>query len=335
MFDVGTPFAMTSAFVPLGLALLVGFPGLAPAAEVQGRSDGYNETEALEYAHLATAAYCGGPKFSRAALESWQCGPSCSSVPGLQSVRQVIGSRTDSVGFVGWLRGRCVVAFRGTTDFSGWVADLQSGWHRTLSKDGINCTSKGKDCRVGAGWSHIYTAIRKHLRGNLTAIGCYPGSRVVFTGHSLGGAVAQLAMYDLSLAGYVIEKGYFFGSPRAGNAGFAQAFVDKVGPGIVYRVTHNEDPVPHLPPELFGFIHVGTEVFYNANVSGGYDVCRSATGFENKTCANRYRNVFSLLHACLKNTKNCDHLQYMMMAKPTSMDGQTCITDAPHAMLIV
>ena len=39
-----------------------------------------------------------------------------------------------------------------------------------------------------------------------------------------------------------------------------------------YRITHNADPVPHLPPELFGFHHTATEVWYN-ELETHYHVC--------------------------------------------------------------
>jgi hypothetical protein len=40
---------------------------------------------------------------------------------------------------------------------------------------------------------------------------------VVVTGHSLGGALATIAAYELSLAGYLVRGVFTFGSPRVGN----------------------------------------------------------------------------------------------------------------------
>lgn len=44
------------------------------------------------------------------------------------------------------------------------------------------------------------------------------------TGHSLGGAVAVLAMVDLVDLGWTVHEAYTFGMPRAGDATFARAF---------------------------------------------------------------------------------------------------------------
>lgn len=57
----------------------------------------------------------------------------------------------------------------------------------------------------------------------------FMGFRWVFkprkvTGHSLGGAVAVLAMVDLVDLGWTVHEAYTFGMPRAGDATFARAF---------------------------------------------------------------------------------------------------------------
>jgi len=31
----------------------------------------------------------------------------------------------------------------------------------------------------------------------------------------------------------------------------------------VWRLTHYRDPVPHLPMEIMGFVHIGHEVYYD------------------------------------------------------------------------
>jgi hypothetical protein len=49
-------------------------------------------------------------------------------------------------------------------------------------------------------------------------------------------------------------------------------------------VTHRKDPVPHLPFEDWGFLHVNTEVFYKGSKKEGFQVCNDATG-EDKRCS--------------------------------------------------
>lgn len=53
-----------------------------------------------------------------------------------------------------------------------------------------------------------------------------------------------------------------FGSPRTGNAVFAD-YVMKLFPMSDYsRIVHASDPVPHLPPTALGFKHAGNEIWY-------------------------------------------------------------------------
>jgi len=63
-------------------------------------------------------------------------------------------------------------------------------------------------------------------------------------------------------AGYEVEALYTFGDPRCGTKTFATAFDTSLGPDVSYRVVHYADIVPHLPPMLFDFWHVSTEVWY-------------------------------------------------------------------------
>jgi predicted lipase len=67
------------------------------------------------------------------------------------------------------------------------------------------------------------------------------------TGHSLGGALAILAAYDL-VDQHIATRPlvYTFGQPRTGNYAFATSVMATVPD--VYRLTHYRDIVAHLPP---------------------------------------------------------------------------------------
>merc|ERR1712146_175039 len=62
-----------------------------------------------------------------------------------------------------------------------------------------------------------------------------------------------------------------FGSPRMGNAAFANYYADSA-PFPHHRVTHGRDPIVHTPSTSAGFNHVGREVFFN-KASSSYKVC--------------------------------------------------------------
>ena len=50
-------------------------------------------------------------------------------------------------------------------------------------------------------------------------------------------------------------------------------------------MTHWRDPVPHLPPESFGFTHIGTEVFYTED-NKKHTVCDGSG--EDKHCSDQF-----------------------------------------------
>ncbi len=85
-------------------------------------------------------------------------------------------------------------------------------------------------------------------------------------GHSLGGALATHAVADLIKSGHKISLFESYGSPRVGNPAFVTWFENLYPSVLKPRVTHGKDPVPHLPPMIWGFQHVKTEIFYAGKV---------------------------------------------------------------------
>lgn len=66
---------------------------------------------------------------------------------------------------------------------------------------------------------------------------------IVLTGHSLGGAVAQILAVFYSVLGGVAVECLAFGSPRAGDATFATS----VDPSPIVHVVQRGDPIPLVP----------------------------------------------------------------------------------------
>eukprot|EP00879_Flechtneria_rotunda_P023208 GHRR01024539.1.p1 GENE.GHRR01024539.1~~GHRR01024539.1.p1 ORF type:complete len:572 (+),score=242.27 GHRR01024539.1:796-2511(+) len=86
---------------------------------------------------------------------------------------------------------------------------------------------------------------------------------IFVTGHSLGGALATLAAYDLAGRRGLSAVGrhvvmYTFGAPRVGNKAFADAFAQRMK-GAAWRITNSADIVPSIP-RLMGYAHVRTGV---------------------------------------------------------------------------
>jgi len=298
--------------------------------QVASGKDQYDEERAILHANLATAAYCGLPKNSKASLESWKCGPACDAVSGMTDVRQIITQDgNDAYAFVGKLNGECVLSFRGTSNLAGWMTDLSSLALVDLTARGVSCSHEGHTCQVGKGFMDNYDSLAAHIKGNLSAIDCGPGTGtgVTVTGHSLGAAEAAIAMYDLYNQGYTIKQTYTFGQPRVGDEWFKKAFENDLG-NVTYRVTHYHDPIPQLPglSKGTGFVHTTHEVYYAEKFTPShYTVCDGSG--EDTHCEDADMSVESMVLECISKFKNCDHLTYFMPTKTTHLDGSECKDD--------
>lgn len=190
----------------------------------------YDRTAAFIALRWAFMAYQ-----TREALESWNSSQVCNRCPACaqtSTATSLVYMEGDSNG-AGYLmtttQGFLVLSFRGTTfttpDGKGTTADLESDFYSTqLTYMGCgNVTT----CSVHAGFYGVYKSLAPYLIEALHA--AIPTSQrattpIVVTGHSLGGAVATIAAYELAAAGYLVRGVYTFGSPRVGNAAFAAAF---------------------------------------------------------------------------------------------------------------
>ena len=84
-----------------------------------------------------------------------------------------------------------------------------------------------------------------------------PDKKLVFTGHSLGAAVSTLAaVYTAMRLPDREVLNVNFGSPRVGNANFKE-WVESIENLAIWRVVHEDDIVPRVPPSIFGYRHVG------------------------------------------------------------------------------
>ncbi|GAA5810992.1 hypothetical protein MFLAVUS_004421 [Mucor flavus] len=126
----------------------------------------------------------------------------------------------------------------------------------------------------------------------------YPDYNIVISGHSLGGAQALLAGLNLYQRDERVTidnlKIYTVGCPRVGNPEFAH-YVNSTSIPF-FRSVGRRDIVPHLPPQILGYLHAGVESW---EVSGEQvRVCTST--IETDECSNSIIPFTSFL----------DHLTY-------------------------
>jgi hypothetical protein len=113
---------------------------------------------------------------------------------------------------------------------------------------------------------------------------------ILFTGHSLGGALATFAILDIkkTLKPTGALKFYSFGSPRIGNDVFTDYFMNLL-PNVYQRVTHYTDVVVQIPPRQMGFNHAGNEVWYYNDKGLNLKICENNAGaLESTWCADSY-----------------------------------------------
>ena len=137
------------------------------------------------------------------------------------------------------LEGETVIAFPGSNNLACWLADMD-----VLIRD-----------VPGMGFVHVgfHDAWKKIADGVAAKIG---DQRVIFTGHSLGGALAILAGAAMCLAGKPPKAIYAFEPPRVSiDNTITQLFANNHVDIFLYR--NGFDVVPMVPRILHSWQHCG------------------------------------------------------------------------------
>jgi len=234
---------------------------------------------------LSGAAYCGKEKYETMRLS----GPATDFV----YKDTLYDSKTDLQGFIGIISSTksIYVVIRGSSSKMNWLDDLE------VRK--VEYTTYPQcDCKVHNGFYRSALGVSNHtISAVKTLQNIYPTYSVIVTGHSYGASCGQLLAMELERNG-IKTKLYNFGQPRVGDNIYAP-FVNTII-SEYYRITHNKDMVPHVPPtDGFGYYHSCREIF--EDVDGKLTMC-SETNCEDPTCADQYSLI---------KTNTDDHLYYL------------------------
>lgn len=147
-----------------------------------------------------------------------------------------------------------LLAFRGTEGkVRDWMADLDID----LVGGPGGKVHEGFHTALSYVWREIWTYISKERNSRALWV----------TGHSLGAALATLAVAKLRLEKDEPVNGlYTFGQPRTGDREFAKNF-DTDFEKQAFRYVNNNDIVPRVPFRAMGYSHVGTFRYFDE--SGG------------------------------------------------------------------
>jgi len=248
--------------------------------------------------------YCRASSSAKiATISSWTC-PYCvsSAVKGFKVTKIITDSSTQTLAYVGYSTSNkeIIAVFRGTETSTNWLLDLEA-WHTDRPIDGI------PNAITATGFHTVYKALRSGVyNAVLAARKSYPNYAIKILGHSLGGAVASITALDFAYLGRLPVQCFTFGSPRVGDSGFVSAFEKYVS--VYWRMTHNNDPVPHVPFTLLGFKHLNHEIFEHGNGIGSFTIC-DPNANESPKCADQYE--FWLFQMAWTQ-----HTSYMGIASP-------------------
>lgn len=279
----------------LGTLCLLSTPSTAAVA--------YTHANGLDALYFTKATYC-----TQGEIESWTCGMTCKQHNNFRVTAMVTNPDLSLLSYVGVDDDskRVVVAFRGATDASNMIG---SAAVLPVAYDAkIGC---GDDCKVHAIYQGYYGTLRYYIRRQVIgALQWNPTYSVLVTGHSMGGAMAQLAATDLQtqidrygFSPRPLVHLYTFGALRVGNKAYAAWAMNLLDNAPHFHVTHARDPVPRMPPLTgwLGFFHVPYEIYYPGDDTT-YRTCDDSLTSEETNCIN-----------AVSGSNNSDHLYYLGM----------------------
>jgi hypothetical protein len=264
----------------------------------------YSDPTARLMVQYASTAYC-----PQSAVSIWNLNPICSDIQtGFTVTNTFYAAATDAFGYVGRNDAQkiIVVAFKGTnpSDIIDWIDDLESlESYNTPCNLGHGITFNGS-----VGFCGYYTSLQALGLANavLAQVSQYPSYTLYVTGHSLGGAAAAIHIADLLSAWSGGNKNlrlYTFGEPRVGDMTFPNLISAYSFANQIFRVVHENDIVPHLPPCCLTisnncpttagcpYQHPVEEWYDNSMVPGSTWKACSTTNGEDPTCSDSQIDV--------------------------------------------
>jgi hypothetical protein len=148
-----------------------------------------------------------------------------------------------------------VVAFRGTDRDDPRTAETDADALPLLTDGAI--VHRGFARALDQVWDSEVKSILEDF------LGAHAGAPVFFTGHSLGAALATIAVTRFAGGQCAL---YTIGSPRVGDDCFARAVLQKTA--HVFRFVNSQDIVTLVPPEVplrHYYLHVGVEKYIDRN----------------------------------------------------------------------
>eukprot|EP00891_Asterochloris_glomerata_P003520 jgi/Astpho2/3520/Aster-06433 len=207
---------------------------------------------------------------------------------GLKQLRVVREEKLDTKCFLAWNEDILVLAFRGTASTRNAISDLQVCFPSTMLQPPTlawltHLEDATLDVDTGSKKQRRHSRVKVHrgfhtswrLNGmrekvvDLIRSEVCPDEaaarrmKVLFTGHSLGGALAMLAAFDLApVFPWGSVEVHTIGAPRPGNAAFAKAYNERLP--STWHIINHKDPVPHMGKFWKAYKRPGQRVLIDA-----------------------------------------------------------------------
>jgi triacylglycerol lipase len=144
-----------------------------------------------------------------------------------------------------------LVCFRGTepNQLEDWIVDLD-----------FELVDGPLGGRVHGGFYDALSCVWCSLDREVRRLQQERPRRLLAAGHSLGAALAALAVARWRAADVPVSGLFAFGQPRTGDREFARRFDFAFRPHT-FRIVNNHDIVTRAPPRSLGYRHFGTFIY--------------------------------------------------------------------------
>ena len=172
-------------------------------------------------------------------------------------------------GITGRIENTAYIIFRGSDGRADWFDNFKFSKKPLsfikLSKKEVPYKGVNPDIKVHRGFIQQYKTIKATILEHIIKERDNGCTRVIVTGHSLGGALATLCALDIQFHHPDLEIICIpIASPRVGNKRFTKSFNWRVPE--TYRFVYRNDSVCKVPYTFLGYKHVKEKVYLGSKL---------------------------------------------------------------------